>query len=151
MPAFEGSMTNARGLVSTPSVDIVVIFADGTVGRLPLRTLLAPAPSSHIMAMARIALRPKRPPPADEPDSGTLPERLKRRIAPGLALSTARVHYWSGTEPGTIEWLRTRMQEIYPDRPVKQVRVDWYRDTYTRQAGRWNRDRAPVVSLDVPL
>ncbi|HEU4439428.1 MAG TPA: hypothetical protein VFT36_09255 [Methylomirabilota bacterium] len=150
LPAFDRVATDADGRVLAESVTIVVRFADGTIEPLPLRTLFARAPSSHIMAMAQIALKPKPEHPAEAKDS-RLREWLKRYVAPGLALSTARRHYWSGPDPGTVSWLRARVQELFPDRRPSRIGVEWYVDRYEWQADRWVRQRDRTASLELPL
>ena len=152
MPAFEGTQTDGHGRASGESVAIVVSFGDGTVESVPLRTLLARAPSSHIMAMAQIALKPKPSPPVDRPASpSSLRELLKRHVVPGLPLRAARISYWSGPDPLTVEWLQTRMRELFPGRRAIRVTVDWSVDTYVWQADRWIRQQTRALSLDVPL
>ena len=150
LPAFDRVATDADGRVVAESVAIVVRFADGTVEPLPLRALFGRAPNSHILAMAQIALKPKPAPPAGSKDS-RLREWLKRYLAPGLALGTARRHYWSGPDPGTVSWLRRRVHELFPDRHPSRIGVEWYLDRYAWQAGRWVRQRDRTGSLDVPL
>lgn len=152
MPAFEGTQTDRHGLASGESVTIVVSFEDGTESTVPLRMLFARAKSSQIMAMAHIALKPKPAPPIDRStDSASLREFLKRHVVPGLPLSTARINYWSGPDPLTVEWLRARMRELFPGRRAIRVTVGWSLDTYAWQADRWIRQRTGVLSLDVPL
>ena len=152
MPAFDGTQTDRHGRVSGESVAIVVSFGDGTTESVPLRTLLAAAPSSHIIAMAQIALKPKPSPPVDRPTSpSSLRELLKRYVVPGLPLRAARIQYWSEPHPLTVEWLRTRMRELFPGRRAMRVTVDWSVDTYVWQADRWMRQQTRTLSLDVPL
>jgi len=152
MPSFAGTGTDGHGLPSGESVTIVVSFEDGTVESVPLRTLLARAPSGQIMAIAHIALKPKPPPPLDSPTSpSSLRGFLKRHVLPGLPLRMARMNYWAGPDPLTVEWLRTRMRELFPGRRATRVAADWYVDTYVWHADRWMRQRTRSLSLDVPL
>jgi hypothetical protein len=150
LPAFDRVATDADGRVVAESVAIVVRFADGTVEPLPLRTLFARAPSSHIMAMAQIALKPK-PPPAAEATRSRLRAWLERYVTPGLAPSKARRRYWTGPDPRTVSWLRARVHELFPGRPASRIEVQWYVDRYAWQAGGWARQRQRTASLDVPL
>jgi hypothetical protein len=151
LPAFDRVATDAEGRTVAESVAIVVRFADGSVEPLPLRALFARAPSSHIIAMAQIALKPKEAPPAAEPPRSALRAWLEGNVAPGLRLGTARRRYWSGPEPGTVSWLRARMHELFPGRRPARIDVQWYVDRYAWQAGRWVRQRDPTVSLEMPL
>lgn len=150
LPAFDRVPTDAGGRVVAESVALTVRFPDGTVEPLPLRTLFARAPSSHIMAMAQIALKPK---PGHPP--GSTPSRLRawleRHVAPGLAPRRARKRYWSGPEPGTVAWLRARVHELFPDREATGVDVQWYVERYAWQADGWTRQRDRTASLHVPL
>jgi len=152
MPPFDGTRTDRHGRPSGESVAIVVSFGDGTIESAPLRTLLAMAPSGQMMAIAHIALKPKPPPPLDSPTApSSLRGFLKRRVLPGLPLRMARMNYWSGPDPLTVEWLRTRMRELFPGRRAMRVTADWYVDTYVWHADRWMRQRTRSLSLDVPL
>lgn len=150
LPAFDQVATDADGRVVAESVAIVVRFADGTVEPLPLRTLFARAPSSHILAMAQIALKPKPPPPAASKHSRPR-EWLEAYVAPGLALSTARRLDWSGPDPETVSWLRRRVHELFPGRQASRIEVEWYVDRYAWQADGWARQRDRTVTLEVPL
>jgi hypothetical protein len=152
MPAFDGAATDAQGLVSGESVAITVTFEDGTEKPVPLRTLFARAPSSYIMAMAHIGLKPKPAPPVEAPIApSSFRELLKHRVVPGVSLSAARRYYWSGPDPRTVAWLRTRMRELFPGRRAMRVTVDWYVDTYGWNADRWIRRQTRTASLEMPL
>jgi hypothetical protein len=151
MPAFDGRVTTSDGKIPAESVGVVVTFADGTVEPLPLRTLFARAPSSHIIAMAQIALKPKPPRPLDRPPDPWWRALIKQYVVPGLALRAARTQYWSGPDPRTVAWLRARMQEVFPGRRASEVRVEWYSDTYEWRGDRWQRQRNRTTSLTVPL
>lgn len=69
MPAFDGLVTNPDGTIPGGSVAVVVTFADGGAEPVPLRPLFGGALSSHVVAMAQIALKPKPPRPARPPGS----------------------------------------------------------------------------------
>lgn len=152
MPAFDRTSRDGRGLASGQSATVTVTFDDGTVEPLPLRRLFARAPSSHILAMAEIGLKPKPSPPvgaARSPES--FRELLEQHVLPGLSLATARRYHWSGPEPETLEWLRTRVRELFPGRRARGLRVEWRVDTFVWETDRWARRQAPLLSLDVPL
>jgi hypothetical protein len=151
LPAFTGTPSDERGLASGESVGITVRFRDGSAEPVPLRTLLGKAPSSHIMAMAHVALKPKPPLPAERAPSSRLRDLLKRYVVPGLALSAVRRYYWSGVDPDTVAWLRTRVGQLFPGRTPALVMVAWYRDTYVWDGATWVRRKKPTVSLEVPL
>lgn len=151
MPAFDGLAANPDGAIPAESVAVAVTFADGAVEPVPLRALLAGAPSSHIMAMAHIALKPKPPAPPARPAGSWWREWIKEHVAPGLALSAARRHYWAGPDPRTVAWLRARVQELFPGRRAAAVTVEWYADTYEWRTDRWLRQRNRTASLKVPL
>jgi hypothetical protein len=152
MPAFDGTSSDARGLASGRSVTVTVTFDDGTVEPLPLRRLFARAPSSHILALAEIGLKPKPSPPVGYARSpGSFRELLKQHVLPGLSLANARRYYWSGPEPETVDWLRARVGELFPGRPARGVRVEWRVDTFVWETSRWKRRHTPSLSLDIPL
>ena len=138
MPAFDGLATNPDGKIPAESVSVVVTFADGAVEPMPLRMLFAGAPSSHIMAMAQIALKPEPPRPPARPPDPWWRALIKRYVAPGLALRAARTQYWSGPE-------------VFPGRRAAAVTLEWHADTYEWRADRWQRHRNRTTSLTVPL
>lgn len=151
MPAFDGLATNPDGRIPAESVSVIVTFADGAVEPMPLRMLFAGAPSSHIMAMAQIALKPKPPRPPARPPDPWWRALIKQYVAPGLALRAARTQYWSGLDPRTVAWLRAKTQAVFPGRRAAAVTVEWYADTYEWRADRWQRQRNRTTSLTVPL
>jgi hypothetical protein len=150
MPAFDGLVTNPDGAIPMESVAVVVTFADGAVEPVPLRTLFGGAPSSHVVAMAQIALKPK-PPRPDRPQDPWWRAVIKQYVVPGLVLSAARKQYWSGPDPRTVAWLRARLQEVFPGRRAAAATVEWYADIYEWRGDRWQRHRNRTTSLTVPL
>jgi hypothetical protein len=151
MPAFDGPVTNPDGTIPAGSVAVDVTFADGGVESVSLHTLFAEAPSSHVVVMAQIALKPKPPAPPARPAGSWWRELIRQYVAPGLVLSAARRQYWSGPDPRTVAWLRARVQEVFPGRRPAAVTVEWYDETYEWRGDRWHRHRDRTTSLTVPL
>src|SRR6202171_4287508 len=123
MPNFSGTKVDHNGTIRFSDVKCKVLFQDGRVGWASAHDLLSPAPSSQHTAIMEHMFSP---PPAT---TVQLPHTLKSRLFPGRTLSYVR-----GTQkeldPQTKEWLKRRIQVLYPAGEPKVITFIWYEDVF---------------------
>jgi len=120
MPGFSGTMTDRDGTVRLTNVKCKVDFRDGRVEWLSANDLLAQAPDSYRMS---IMFHMFSLPPASGAE--WQPPAFEARLFPGLAFARAR-QAQQELDPETKEWLKTRMETLYPSRKVEAVTFVWY-------------------------
>jgi len=154
MPAFEGSMADENGTITTHSVDVFIHFDDGTKRRISSGTLLADAPSSHRGAIIKAIFRSHNR-TNELPDNiwGSVPwkQLIKRHVIPGYVLRMIRMIYLQEAEPQTCTWLRQRIRALYPDRKPVSALFLWYKDSYTVSHARPRRNRKSYGVFEVGL
>ena len=58
-------------------------------------------------------------------------ERLVKRLMPGYVIHQTKRHFEPEAPLQTRDWLRSRLETLFPNRCPRHVRVQWYRDEYT--------------------
>jgi hypothetical protein len=137
MPGFAGTMVDRDGNIRFGNVKCKVRFQDGHVGWVTAHDLLSRAPDSNrIPIMAHMFNQP--PVTADQ----WPPHSLKARLFPGRALSRVR-NTQRELDPQTKEWLKRRIQVLYPSQEPEVVTFIWYENVF-------NVNQVPVVTTQEP-
>lgn len=124
MPSFAGTMVDRDGHIRFRNVKCEVHFQDGHVGWVSAHDLLSRAPSSNrIPIMAHMFSQP--PITADQ----WPPHSLKARLFPGRALSRVR-NTQRELDSQTKEWLKRRIQVLYPTQEFEIVTFIWYENVF---------------------
>jgi hypothetical protein len=150
MPAFGNSVPAGQPL-ALRRLEIVVDFARGEPAPLDAFTLMSSLPLSHRFRLVALhfGMTPRPDPsPGRAPISGV--EARLRRLLPGL-LARRALEAATTTHPATVAWLRTRMEEIFPDRDAVAVRFRWFEDEYQLDTGLTRRSRRLAGEREVRL
>jgi hypothetical protein len=126
MPPFAGTGMNESGYYQTSGFEIIIGFDDGT-SEVVSQHEFFDAPDSHHWVLVR-NFTPKDTTRKQRTSESRL-ERL-RPIAPGLVMSRTRTRYEIQQHPDTREFLRNRIDIIYPDRVPSYLDVNWYTERY---------------------
>lgn len=118
LPSFSGTLQDREGNIRFRDVKCKVFFQDGGVSWLSSYDLLSQAPSSHHGAIMNHMFGP-----ADTEAYGPR-SSLKARLFPGRALSHIR-QAEKELDPQTEEWLKRRLQDLYPSTRVTEVAFVW--------------------------
>jgi hypothetical protein len=137
LPGFGGTMADRDGNIRFRNVKCKVLFQDGRVDWISAYTLLSEAPSSHHGVMMAHMFSP---PPA-KADSRPM-NTLKARLFPGRTLSHIRQEQ-KELDPQTKEWLKRRIQVLYPSQRCEGVTFVWFDDVF-------NVKRAPPAITHEP-
>lgn len=140
MPGFPGTRTDAEGFFRAQSLDVVVEFEDGGRGTVTPQRLLEPAPGSHTIAIARWMFGPVVPRHRAAARDPSWERWLKVHVFPARELQN-RMFYEGYVHPDTVAWLRGRVAAIFPGRPARRVRFEWYDDRTRVEDGRVQRMR----------
>ena len=153
MPEFRGTGVGADGIHHTRSADVVIRFADGPDRVTTPARLFAQAPSSHHWTLMG-RFRPR----LEESDgSRGLASRVKHavrdRLDTMLPVPQSRETDLMLTEvhTETREWLRDRVESMYPGRMPVSVDFVWYDDAYPSEERGGRRRRVEgTLSVELP-
>jgi len=155
-PGFQGRGVEKTGRYERRSAEFLVEWDDGNVEGLRPSVLL-PFWRSFRQSILWHNFRPRserRSPPPElvPPDfsgaSGL--ERLVKRLMPGYVIHEAKRHFEPEPPPQTRDWLRSRLETLFPDQCPIRVRVQWYRDEYRLSHG-VTRERYPTGTFEIEL
>jgi hypothetical protein len=124
MPSFPGTMADPSGNIRFGNVRCKIFFRNGDVGWVSTRDVLAQAPSSHHGAIMEHMFSPPSGAVGRDSSSG-----LTARLFPGRALSQIRQKQ-KELDPQTKEWLKRRIQVLYPSQPFTAVTFVWYDEVF---------------------
>jgi hypothetical protein len=120
--AFAGVLAwGAAGIAALPQGELYPALSFPSFGTSPLRdgVVTVTRPTVEVTfdggAIETIAYRDLLPPESPNPINVFRNLMYERDVA---------------TDPATVDWLMSRLEEIHPDREVASVRVEWVRSTY---------------------
>jgi hypothetical protein len=138
MPAFAGTLVDREGNIRFGDVKCKVLLQDGRTTLLSAYDLLSVAPSAHHGAIMAHMFSPPAP-PIDPWPAGS----LKARLFPGRALSRIRKTQ-NILDPQTKDWLKHRLETIYPGEEPESITFVWYEDVF-------NVKQVPPKSTQEPV
>jgi len=138
MPDFSGTLADRNGNIRLRNVKCKVLFQGGGLAWVSPHTLLSQAPDSHRALIMTHMFSP----PAATPDQVPL-RTLKAQLFPGWILSSIRGQE-KGLDPQTKEWLKRRLQVLYPSATPQAITFVWYEDVF-------NVSQVPPVATQVPI
>jgi hypothetical protein len=133
MPDFKGTMADHDGNIRFSDVKCRVVFRDGDVDWASTHDLLSAAPDSNRSLIMAHMFSP--PSTTAAPIAVRSP---KARWFPGRALSRERGAQ-KELDSQTKEWLKTRLQELYPLQVPEMATFIWYEEVF-------NVNRVPLVA-----
>jgi hypothetical protein len=126
MPDFRGT-GGAQGAATVTVIEIEVTFADRSVAHPALATLLAPLPGS--MA-AQVSRNFRATPTGPVPPRAGVKAWLVDHLTPMRTLRLRRFAAGNPPQADTVQWLRERLERLYPGKPIERVDFNWFRNVY---------------------
>lgn len=138
MPGFGGTLRGGDGSVQVETVEILARFDDLSERPVGLDQLLADAPESMRLSIARWMFEPPREIP--RPETSPLRNFVKEKIFPIMSIHNKK-YYDKYIDPETVAWASRRLRILRPGSRPRSLRFDWYRDRYRFEGGRLSRER----------